>query len=127
MRLVLELDALFLAVNKWASAHYSHVHSMTTRWRRSSPISVPLELKVFCIASISPSVFNPNLKSSNPKNYVYGISELTEGAERYGLRANYSLSLEDISINFVVALVRSDHLPFLQTLWCSDSDLNLPS
>ncbi|KAJ3552316.1 hypothetical protein NPX13_g11146 [Xylaria arbuscula] len=127
-RSILEPDALFWGGNEWVSSHYSHAHTIDhTRWRRLTPVNVPLELDVFCSASISLSVFGPNLKCSDPRDYVYGLLGLIEDADRYGLRADYSLSLEDIYTNFAIALIRSGNLSFLLRLWCSKTDLNLPS
>ncbi|KAI3334650.1 heterokaryon incompatibility protein-domain-containing protein [Ustulina deusta] len=111
----LEPDALFWGGNEWVSAHYGLAHVIDhTRWQRLTPINVPLELEVFFLSSISLSVFGPGLRCSDPKDYVYGLLGLIEDAERYGLRADYSLSLADIYTNFATAL-------------CPETDLALPS
>ncbi len=124
----LEPDALFWGGNEWVSAHYGLAHVIDhTRWQRLTPINVPLELEVFFLSSISLSVFGPGLRCSDPKDYVYGLLGLIEDAERYGLRADYSLSLVDIYTNFATALVRSKNLSFLLRLWCPETDLALPS
>ncbi|KAF2966456.1 hypothetical protein GQX73_g7088 [Xylaria multiplex] len=124
----LEPNALFWGGNEWVSAHYSNAHAIDhTRWRRLTPINVPLDLKIFCASSISLSVFGPGLKCSDPKDYVYGLLGLIEDAERYGLQADYTLSLEDIYTSFATALIRSGNLSFLLRLWCPETDLALPS
>ncbi|KAI0902759.1 hypothetical protein F4823DRAFT_638106 [Ustulina deusta] len=123
-----EPDALFWGGNEWVSAHYGLAYVIDhTRWQRLIPINVPLELEVFFLSSISLSVFGPGLRCSDPKDYVYGLLGLIEDAERYGLRADYSLSLADIYTNFATALVRSKNLSFLLRLWCPETDLALPS
>ncbi|KAJ2993244.1 hypothetical protein NUW58_g1902 [Xylaria curta] len=127
-QLCLEPNALLWGGNEWVSAHYGPAHAIDqTRWRRLTPVNVPLELDVFCLSSISLSVFGPGLKCSDPKDYVYGLLGLIEDAERYGLQADYTLSLEDIYTNFAIALIRSGNLSFLLRLWCPETDLALPS
>ncbi|KAI0414690.1 heterokaryon incompatibility protein-domain-containing protein [Xylaria grammica] len=123
-----EPNALFWGGNEWLSAHYSHAHAIDhTRWRRLTAGNVPLELDVFCLSAISLSVFGPGLKCSDPKDYVYGLLGLIKDAERYGLRADYTLGLEDIYTNFATALVRSGNLSFLLRLWYPETDLAVPS
>ncbi|KAI0099036.1 heterokaryon incompatibility protein-domain-containing protein [Nemania sp. FL0031] len=127
-QLCLEPDALFWGGNEWVSAYYSHAHTIDhTSWRRLTPVNVPLPLDIFCLSSISLSVFGPNLKCTDPKDYVYGLLGLIEDAERYGLQADYTLSLEDVYTSFAIALIRSGNLSFLLRLWCPGTDLNLPS
>ncbi|KAI0533773.1 heterokaryon incompatibility protein-domain-containing protein [Xylaria digitata] len=124
----LEPNALFWGGNEWVSAHYGNAHAIDhTRWRRLTPVNVPLDLEIFCLSSISLSVFGPGLKCSDPKDYVYGLLGLIEDAERYGLRADYTLSLEDIYTSFATALIWSGNLSFLLRLWCPETDLTLPS
>ncbi|TGJ80922.1 hypothetical protein E0Z10_g7824 [Xylaria hypoxylon] len=124
----LEPNALFWGGNEWVSAHYSHAHAIDhTRWRRLTPVNVPLKLETFCSSAISLSVFGPGLKCSDPKDYVYGLLGLIEDAEHYGLRADYTLSLEAIYTSFATALIRSGSLSFLLRLWCPETDPALPS
>jgi len=124
----LEPSALFWAGNEWVSAYYSRSSAIDhTRWRRLTPVNVPLELEIFCLSSISLSVFGPGLKCTDPKDYVYGLLGLIEDAERYGLRADYTLNLEDIYMSFATALIRSGNLSYLLRLWCPETDLALPS
>ncbi|KAI1739541.1 heterokaryon incompatibility protein-domain-containing protein [Xylaria scruposa] len=124
----LEPSALFWGGNEWVSAHYSHTHAIDhTSWRRLTPVNVPLDLDVFCSSAISLSVFGPNLKCSDPADYVYGLLGLIKDAERCGLRADYTLSLEGIYTSFATALIRTGNLSFLLRLWCPETDLILPS
>lgn len=124
----IDRDTLFLCYRKlilgsfWTGIRLSGIYA-----RFEAQQALPLRDFLENAAAIRLS-FSCDLESTDPKDFIYSCFGQISDAAKYGLRVDYTKTVEEVYTEFTEAVIQADMIDLVSSVWQASVDYkNLPS